>query len=91
MIAAMLILCFLLVFILTARLRLIPIDRIDTFGLRVELGLWLMFLISNLTKRDLINDRVVVMFFIVLFISRILTAMAPILKIEFKIPDELIE
>ena len=79
MITSLFIVCIIHCFVLIAKLRLISHNRLDAFGIRVELVSWLMFLVLTYSKEELLKEPISILFLMVICGSRIISCSSVIL------------
>ena len=79
MITALFIICIIQCLVISARLRLISYNRLDSFGMRIELMSWIMFLLLAYNRKELIQEPIVILFLIALCSSRIISGSSVIL------------
>ncbi len=85
MIIALFIICVIQCLVLCAQIRLIAHNRLDSFGLRVELMTWIMFMILVYSKRDMLQEPIVILFLITICSSRIIAGSSVILGHPHKV------
>ena len=85
MIIFLLLTCLVQCLVLVARLRLIEYERLDAFGIRVELAAWIMFMMIAGCKPSILAEPILVLFLSVICAARIISGSSFILGHPHKV------